>query len=49
MQGEARIRLIERDNGNVPWTRAVGGRDAPARQAFERFELEHRSSRLDVI
>ena len=32
---------FERDYGHIPWTSPVSRRHAPARHAFERFELEN--------
>src|SRR3954470_24192079 len=38
---------LERDDGDVPGSGAVGRRDTPARQTFERFELENGACRPD--
>jgi hypothetical protein len=40
---------LERHNRNVPRTGAIRSRHTPARQAFERLELEHRRGRSYVI
>ena len=45
-QNAVRAFGFEGNDRDVPGTRTIGRRHAAARQAFERFELEHRRRRL---
>src|SRR5687767_9888364 len=49
VQDAMRTLGLERYDGDIPRTCTVSRRHAPARQAFERFELEHRRRGSYVI